>query len=80
MMRVGLLGCGNIGHLIASHAEHFEIVALYDQDLDRARELATVTGGTAYDSFEAFVGAGAVGATAATGAAAAGVGFVAAVG
>lgn len=57
MMRVGLLGCGNIGHLIASHAEHFEIVALYDQDLDRARELATVTGGTAYDSFEAFVGA-----------------------
>lgn len=57
MMRVGLLGCGNIGHLIASHAERFEIAALYDQDIDRARELATATGGTAYDSFEAFAAA-----------------------
>ncbi len=57
MMRVGLLGCGNIGHLIASHTDGFEIAALYDQDIDRARELATATGGTAYDSFEAFVDA-----------------------
>lgn len=57
MMRVGLLGCGNIGHLIASHAEGFEITALYDQDPDRARELAARSGGTAYDSFEAFVDA-----------------------
>ncbi|HOT93973.1 MAG TPA: aspartate dehydrogenase [Methanoregulaceae archaeon] len=57
MMRVGLLGCGNIGHLIASHAERFSVAALYDQDPDRARELADATGGTAYDSFEAFVAA-----------------------
>ena len=57
MMRVGLLGCGNIGHLIASHAEGFEITALYDQDPDRARGLAAHSGGTAYDSFEAFVDA-----------------------
>lgn len=57
MMRVGLLGCGNIGHLIASHTDGFEIAALYDQDIDRARELATETGGTAYDSFDAFVAA-----------------------
>ncbi len=57
MMRVGLLGCGNIGHLLAAHAEGFVITALYDQDPDRARELAGCSGGTAYDSFEAFVSA-----------------------
>ncbi len=57
MMRVGLLGCGNIGHLIASHASGFVIAALYDQMPERARELAEATGGTAYDSFEAFVAA-----------------------
>jgi aspartate dehydrogenase len=57
MMRVALLGCGNIGHLLAAHAEGFVITALYDQDPDRARELAASSGGTAYDSFEAFVSA-----------------------
>jgi aspartate dehydrogenase len=57
MMRVGLLGCGNIGHLLAAHAEGFAIAALYDQDPERARALADEAGGTAFDSFEAFVGA-----------------------
>jgi aspartate dehydrogenase len=56
-MRVGLLGCGNIGHLIASHAEGFAIAALYDQMPDRARELAASSGGIAYDSFGAFAAA-----------------------
>src|SRR5665647_2847269 len=54
VVRVGLLGCGNIGHQVAAHAEGFVIAALYDQDPDRARELAERCGGTAYDSFEAF--------------------------
>ena len=57
VIRVGLLGCGNISHLLAAHAEGFVITALYDQDPDRARELRSRPGGTAYDSFEAFVGA-----------------------
>ena len=57
MIRVGLLGCGNIGHLITSHAEGFEIAALYDQMPGRAHELAETCGGTAFDSFEAFAAA-----------------------
>jgi aspartate dehydrogenase len=57
MMRVGLLGCGNIGHLIASHAEGFTIAALYDQVPERAEELAARCGGIAYGTFEAFVAA-----------------------
>jgi aspartate dehydrogenase len=53
-MRVGLLGCGTIGHVIAAHAGGFAVAALYDQDPGRARELAARCGGTAHASFEAF--------------------------
>ncbi|MEN6341862.1 MAG: hypothetical protein ABFC89_04810, partial [Methanospirillum sp.] len=56
-IRVGLLGCGTIGHLLAAHAEGFAIAALYDQTPGRARELAEGWGGTACDSFEAFAAA-----------------------
>lgn len=57
MLRVGLLGCGNIGHLLTAHAEGFTIAAFYDLVPERARELAQHSEGIAYDSFEAFVGA-----------------------
>ena len=57
MMRIGLLGCGNIGHLLVAHAEGFVITALYDLVPERAHELAQRSEGIAYDSFEAFVGA-----------------------
>jgi aspartate dehydrogenase len=56
-IRVGLLGCGTISYLLASHAEDFEIAALYDQVPERARELAAISGGIACDSFEAFAAA-----------------------
>ncbi|ACL16745.1 Aspartate dehydrogenase [Methanosphaerula palustris E1-9c] len=57
VLRVGLLGCGNIGFLIAAHADGFEVAALYDQAPGLAPELAGRCGGTAYDSFETFVSA-----------------------
>jgi aspartate dehydrogenase len=57
MIRIGLLGCGNIGHIIAAHARGFRIVALYDKCFDRAQELAKVTGATAYPEFTDFVAA-----------------------
>ncbi len=40
MIRVGLLGCGNIGHIIAKTGENIEIIALFDIIFDKARELA----------------------------------------
>ncbi len=57
MLRIGLLGCGNIGNLLTAHAEGFTITALYDLFPERARDLAMRSEGVAYDTFEEFVGA-----------------------
>jgi len=57
LLRIGLLGCGAIGHLIASHAEGFEITVLYDEVPDRVRELAEQSGGVACQSFDMFLDA-----------------------
>ncbi len=56
-MRIGLLGCGNIGHIIAQHAGSFEIWAVYDQVFERAQEIATISGAQAYENFETFIAA-----------------------
>jgi len=55
MIRIGLLGCGNIGHIIAKHADSIKISALFDHFPERAEELAHITGGTAYREFSSFV-------------------------
>ncbi|MFA6364610.1 aspartate dehydrogenase [Methanoregula sp.] len=55
--RVGLLGCGNIGRVIAAHADGFEVAALYDQTHELARELGSRCGGMAFDSFDSFAAA-----------------------
>jgi aspartate dehydrogenase len=55
MIRIGLLGCGNIGRIIVRHGEHVKISALYDKVPDRARELASICGGKAGEDFESFV-------------------------
>ena len=43
-MRIGLLGCGNIGRILADAIDREEVdcsmVAVFDQDVERARELA----------------------------------------
>ena len=55
MLRIGLLGCGNIGHIIARHAGRFTIVAVFDQVPDRAREIEAISGATAYSEFDSFI-------------------------
>jgi len=57
MISIGLLGCGNIGHIIAQHAGSFEIGAVYDKVYERAQEIATISGCRAYENFEAFIAA-----------------------
>lgn len=57
MIRIGLLGCGNIGHIIARHSGSFEIRAVYDQVYERAQEIATISGSQAYENFEEFIAA-----------------------
>lgn len=55
MITIGLIGCGNIGHIIAKHAEGFRIVALFDKIFDRAQELGEIIGARAHDRFESFI-------------------------
>jgi aspartate dehydrogenase len=55
MLSIGLLGCGNIGHIIAGYKGKWKIVALYDKVHERARELSLVSGGIPYENFEEFV-------------------------
>jgi aspartate dehydrogenase len=57
MLSIGLLGCGNIGHIIAGYQGEWKIVALFDKVYERARELALVSGGIPYENFEEFVSA-----------------------
>jgi aspartate dehydrogenase len=57
MMRIGLLGCGNIGHIIARHAGSFTISAVFDQVFARAGEIASISGATVYEDFDSFINA-----------------------
>lgn len=54
MLSIGLLGCGNIGHIIAGHKGKWQIAALYDKVYERAQELSLISGGTPYEDFEDF--------------------------
>jgi aspartate dehydrogenase len=55
MIKIGLVGCGNIGHIIAKYRENIEIVAVYDLIFERARELARVCNATACEDFPTFL-------------------------
>lgn len=55
MIKIGLLGCGNVGQIIAKHLEDIEIIALYDNVYSHAEELAKLTGGRAFHDFDAFI-------------------------
>jgi aspartate dehydrogenase len=55
MITIGLLGCGNIGHIISKFQGNWRITAFYDLVPGRAAELAELTGGTAYQEFGRFI-------------------------
>ncbi len=55
MIKIGLIGCGNIGHIIANHAGGIEIVALFDSLFERAKELEKITGARAHEQFDTFI-------------------------
>jgi aspartate dehydrogenase len=55
MIRVGLLGCGNIGHIIARERVGVEIAALHDRIPERAEEVARLCGAKVYGDFSGFV-------------------------
>ena len=55
MIKIGLLGCGNVGHIIAAHAESIQIVAVFDIIPGRAEELAALCHARPYTDFDAFL-------------------------
>lgn len=57
MVRIGLLGCGNVGRIIALHQDGFEVVAVFDQVPDHAKTLAELTGSEPYSDFDKFLSA-----------------------
>lgn len=58
MMRIGLLGCGNIAEIIASRGEAVtKIVACHDRHPERTERYAALTGATPYTDIGAFLDA-----------------------
>ncbi len=55
MIRVGLLGCGNVGRIIARDHVGVEVTALHDRIPERAEEAAGLCRGEVYRDFASFV-------------------------
>lgn len=55
MIKVGLLGCGNVAHVIAAETEGFEIRACFDLVPGRAEEIAKIAGAKPFSSFKEFI-------------------------
>ncbi len=55
MIRIGLLGCGNVGHVLAKYPADIEIAAVYDIIRERAEEIAAATGAKVCTQFEDFI-------------------------
>jgi aspartate dehydrogenase len=55
MVRIGLLGCGNVGRIIALHQDGFELIAVFDQLPEHAQDLGELTGAIPYSDFDEFL-------------------------
>lgn len=55
MVKIGLLGCGNVGRLIASRGTGIEIGGLFDIVRERAEALHAICGARVYPDFDSFV-------------------------
>ncbi len=53
--RIGILGCGNIGRIIANRHQNVRIIAVCDQFPQRAHELASLVGAKPYSDFPTFI-------------------------
>lgn len=55
MIRVGLVGCGNIGRVIAKGQDNFKITAVYDTAQDKADAFGEEFGAAGYTDFSRFL-------------------------
>lgn len=57
MITIGLLGCGNVGQIIAQHHDEIAITALYDSVYSHAERISAIAGAPAYRDFREFIAA-----------------------
>ena len=55
MIKIGMIGCGNIASMLDSCLDGVEVLAVYDRHIERSREVARKLGAVAAESFEAFM-------------------------
>ena len=55
MKTIAILGCGNIGRIVAGQAENVRFVGVFDQDEGRCRDVASLCGATACKTFDALM-------------------------
>lgn len=55
MLRISLIGCGNIASIISRLCEETRIVAVYDKDTEKAKEFSKEIGSNSYTDFEEFI-------------------------
>jgi aspartate dehydrogenase len=55
MVSIGLLGCGNIGHVIVGSGAGIDIRALFDRVPEKAKELSQQCGAPAFTDFSHFI-------------------------
>lgn len=55
MLKIGLLGCGNVGRIIATRAENIQITAVCDINYERAEEVAMLCRARPYVDFDTFM-------------------------
>ncbi len=55
MVTIGLLGCGNVGQIIAENQNGFSIVAMFDKNPDHVKSVASHTGAHGYTDFDLFI-------------------------
>jgi aspartate dehydrogenase len=56
MKTIAILGCGNIGNIVAGHTTTFEVVAVHDRIAERREKLASRTGAVDCPDFSTLLG------------------------
>lgn len=54
-VRIGLLGCGNIGRIVVKQGVGVYITAVFDKDPTRVKQLARESGANAHEKFQSFI-------------------------
>jgi len=55
MVTIGLIGCGNVGQIIAENQDGFSIIAMFDKNHDHVERVTSQTGAVGFTDFDSFI-------------------------